>query len=338
MVGTPSVRSIEDLIDRAIAEVAEKEFRQLTRRLSEEEIVDQVHRALGELKKLADGGTPDYDCEWVALFYLTWYQPRHTNLVYSLLDRRSVELPRHLHVVDMGCGAMAVQFALAIFAATRDQGGTRISPANIDNSWPMIAIGVELWNCFTKMIREEARGYRTPETIHQLDRVTTSISKEYRTFDSLDTYRRSFDEFIRAEADRRAAEDGSNWPQYLVRPQAIRAAWDRLAGHSTYWLTSIHAVYHLPQELGAGRNLFNPKGILLTADYFRFGDVANVHSFREIEVEPKLRGCLLHTTRWRRELNRRLRRQHPFLDRRVEWNPKENKIEEDCVRAWGTFQ
>ena len=338
MFGAASVGSIGDLIDCAIAEVAEQEFRRLTRALSEEEIVGHVHRALDELRKLGEGGTPAYDCEWVALFYLTWYQARHINLVYSLLDDRSVELPRRLHVVDLGCGAMAVQFALAIFAATSDQGGTRISLTSIDNSRPMIAIGVELWDCFRKMIREKARGFRTPETIHQLDRMTTAISKEYRTFDSLDSYRRSFDEFIRAEADRRAAEGRSNWPPYLVRQLAKRAAWDRLAAHSTYWLTSIHAVYHLPQELRAGRNLLNPKGILLTADGPRFGDVASIHSFREVEVEPKRHGCLLHTTRWRRELNGRLRRQHSYLDRPVEWNPQGNKIEEDHVRAWGTFQ
>ena len=332
MVGAASVESIGDLVDRAVAEVAEHEFRRLTRALSEDEIVDHVHRALEELRKLRGGGTPAYDCEWVALFYLTWYQARHINLVYSLLDQRSVRLPRRLHVVDLGCGALAVQFALAIFAATRDQARTRMSLIGIDNSQPMIAIGVELWNRFKKMIRKEAGGFRT------LDQVTSAISKEYRTFDSLDGYRRSLDEFIRAEVDCRAAEDRSNWPPYLVRQRAIRAAWDRLPAHTTYWLTSIHAVYHLPDELRAGCNLLKPKGVLLTADGPRFGDVASIYSFREAEVEAKRHGCLLHTTRWRRELNGRLRQRHSYLDRPVEWNPRRNRIEKDHVWAWGTFQ
>ena len=309
------VESIGDVIDRAIAEVAQQEFQRLRRGLSEEEIVGHVHRALEELKKLGEGGTPAYDCEWVALFYLTWYQPRHINLVYSILDQTRVELPRRLHVVDLGCGAMAVQFAMAVFAATSDQTGTRVSLTGIDISRPMIAIGVELWNCFRKMIREEANGFRTPETIHQLDRVTTTMSKECRTLDSLDRYRRSFDEVICAEADRRAAEDRSNSPPYLIRQRAIRTAWDRLAAHSTHWLTSIHAVYHLPEELRAGCNLLNPKGILLTADGPRFGDVATIRLFEEVEVEPKRHGCLPHTTRWRRKLNGWLRRRHSYLDR-----------------------
>lgn len=338
MVGAASVGMIGDMVDRAVAKVAEQEFRRLSRALSEEEAVDHVHRALAELRKLREGSVPAYDCEWVALFYLTWYQARQINLVYSLLVQRNVGLPRRLHVVDLGCGAMAVQFALAIFAATSGQAGTRISLTGIDSSRQMIAIGVELWKCFRKMIREEVRGFRTPETIHLLDRVTTVISKEYRTFDSLDSYRRSYDECIRAEADRRAAAVRSTLPSYLVRHRAIRAARDRLAAHFTYWMTSIHAVYHFPQQLRLGRNILNPQGILLTADGPHLGDVASVHLFREVEVEPKRHGCLLHTTRWRRELNRRLRRQHSYLDRAVEWNPQRNKIEEDLVWAWGTFQ
>lgn len=339
MVGAASVGSIGRLIDRAVAEVAEREFRRLTCDLSEEETVDQVHSALEELGKLGkSGGTPAYDCELVALFYLTWYQARQINLVYSLLDQRSVRLPRRLHVVDLGCGAMAVQFALAVFAATSDQAGTRISLSGIDDSRPMIAVGVELWNCFRKMIREEARGFRATETIHQLDRVTTAISKEHRTFDSLESYRRSFDEFICGEADRRTAEDRSNLPSYLVHAQEKRAAWDRLVARSTYWLTSVHAVYHCPQQLRVGRDLLNPKGILLTADGPRFGDLASVHLFREIVVNPRRHGLLRRTTRWRRELNERLRRQHSYLHRPVQWNPQRNRIEEDHVWVSGTFQ
>ena len=95
---------IWDVLDRAIKEVAEREYQRLSRGLSCGDVAGRVDKALDSLGKLQKREEPDYDCEWVALFYLTWYQPRQINLVYSYLDCRKVELPERLQVVDLGCG------------------------------------------------------------------------------------------------------------------------------------------------------------------------------------------------------------------------------------------
>lgn len=340
MAGAHGAESIRGMIDRAIAEVAEREYQRLIRGLSEEEVVDHVRRALTELEKLSSrkGGTPAYDCEWVALFYVTWYQARHINLVYSFLDQGSVEFPsRCLRVVDLGCGAMAMQFALAVFAATSHQPGAWISVTGIDNSRPMIAIGGKLWKCLKKMVSEEARRCTTPGTIHGLDEVTTDMSEECRTFNSLDEYRRWF---ICSETDRRVGEDRSNFPTYLIRQRARRPARDAWV-RSTHWVTSIHSAYHLRQEMRTISQRWKPVSILLTADYSKDRDLTNVvkdmrYDFRSVEVNLRA-GVLQCTTKWRQKLLERLRTSpndiiEGFLKTEVTWSPRR-----PIVRAWGKF-
>ena len=333
MVGATTVGTIGGLIDRAVAEVAEQEFRRLRRGLSDEDIVRNVRRALGEVAKTGDCGKPNYECEWVALFYLTWFQARHINLVYSLLAQRGIKFPQRLHVVDWGCGAMAVQFAVAVYAATSDQAETRLSLTGIDNSRPMIAIGAKLWDRFSKMIREEAGGSPTLE-IHRLDGVTKTLSTRMVTDPAMRT---EVSELICPDAARRAATDRSNWPPYFV------TAWDHLTVDCTHWLTSVHAAYHLPQELREACHRWNLHGILLTAHKCRAPGLDSVvkdmsYQFGGIKVQPRNEGRLRQTTKWRHQLRRRLRRRHPLLDRAVEWNPPHNPIEKDDVRAWGMFQ
>ncbi len=303
LAGGESVGSFGNVIDRAIAKVAEREFRRLSRGLSDEEVARTVRIALDEVAKTGKCRTPNYDCEWVALFYLTWFQARQINLVYSLLDQMQVELPRDLHVVDLGCGTLGVQFALAAFAATRDQAGTRISLTGMDISRPMIAIGVELWDCFTDMIRKEAHG-------SLLDRVTTTMSTKIMATDP--TTVRTF------------------CPERDHRPATDR------------WLTSIHSAYHLPQDLlPVLSDRWKPEGILLTAHSRRASDLARVvkdmsYQFGGMKVRPRKEGCLRQTTKWRHQLCRRLRLRHPLLKSAVEWNG--NPIEKDDVRVAGTFQ
>lgn len=302
-VGTTGV-----LIDRAIAKVAEQEFRRLRKGLSNKEVVRNVCRALEEVAKTKNCRTPNYDCEWVALFYLTWFQARQINLVYSLLDQMRTELPRDLRVVDLGCGTLGVQFALAAFAATRDQAGTRISLTGLDTSRPMIAIGVEFWDCFRDIVRKEA--HRSP-----LDRVTTTMPTIMATDPAIGfTVSRAF------------------WPE-----------WDRgpVTDH-TFWLTSIHSAYHLQQDLLREiTDWLKPRGILLTAHKCRAPDLDRVveemsYQFGGMKVQPRIEGCLRQTTKWRHQLCRRLRLRHPLLKSAVEWNG--NPIDKDDVRIAGTFQ
>ena len=311
MVGAEIAGSIGEVIDLAIGEVAEEEFQRLARGLSEQEIVAHVRRALEELKKLGEGGMPAYDCEWVALFYLTWYQPRQINLVYSFLYRTRDDLPERLLVLDLGCGALAVQFALAIFAATRAEPGARAVVWGVDPSRPLVSIGVKLWARVERMARGES-----PRT-KPLHRAITSVSgRIWSSFRGLEKSRRPF---LHAASDH-----------------------DR-------WLTSIHAAYHLPNRgMCGGADFLSPKGILLTSDECKTDDLDSVvrgmsYDFRGVEVESGREGGLQYTTEWRRQLVKQLWTSpndltERFLNRPVGWNPRWNPVGEDDVRAAGTFQ
>ena len=107
---------------------------------------------------------PSYD-EWDALFYAVWYQPAQINLAHKLF--RKVPEDRNplrsgsgsLQVVDFGCGALAVQFGLALAAADTWQEHRTLPEIRIiscDASKPMVQIGRELWNRFMDEIADEA--------------------------------------------------------------------------------------------------------------------------------------------------------------------------------------
>ncbi len=79
MLESDSAASIRDVLDRAIADVAKMEYARLTVGMDLEGRKQHVDGALESLKDLGRGGKPYYD-EWIALFYLTWHQPRHIHL------------------------------------------------------------------------------------------------------------------------------------------------------------------------------------------------------------------------------------------------------------------
>ena len=144
-------QAIKDALDKAIVVVAEEEFQRLSSGLPLHEIADRVDCALKELEKLQWGEIPKYKDEWVALCYLTWYQPSHINLAYSIIKASGVRLKDRLHIVDFGCGALAMQFAVALSVADAlddSQSFNRVRVDSIDTSKPMISIGKKLWKQF----------------------------------------------------------------------------------------------------------------------------------------------------------------------------------------------
>ena len=122
-----NTQTIADALDKTIATVAEQEFNRLCRGLNDFQVAEQVAIALDELEKLQGRGSPDYNNDWVALFYVTWYQPRQINVALAIL-RQLYEETLHeetktnhpVEIIDVGCGALSVQFATAI-AATEHQ-------------------------------------------------------------------------------------------------------------------------------------------------------------------------------------------------------------------------
>lgn len=142
--------SIRAALDRAVAEVAAAEYSRLAHGLPLEDEARQVNAALQSLLGLQQGTPPNYDSEWVVLFYVTWYQPRQIHLAYAALRQHiSADNPPPC-VVDYGCGAWAVQFALAIALTEEQHAGATIH--GLDPSAPMMRLGQELWSKFNEVL------------------------------------------------------------------------------------------------------------------------------------------------------------------------------------------
>ncbi len=171
-------------LDVSIAYVAKKEFAQLSRGLSNREIAEQILWALQALDGLQKNEMPDYDA-WDALLYLTWYQPSQINLAYTLA--RSITPNRNplvaglgrLQVVDFGCGALAMQFGLALAGAEtlrRHGRCPKFAIVPMDESDHMQQIGEQTWR---RLIQEIADTDKYPQHRHLLQ-VCTTMTKRGR--------------------------------------------------------------------------------------------------------------------------------------------------------------
>ncbi len=156
-----------DILDNVITTVSAQEFNRLASGLNTNQITQKVFDALESLKKLQKGEMSDYHDEWVALFYY-WYQPSQINLAYSMI--KSIINPtdilnEKLHIVDFGCGSLAMQFgvALAIAADTINKNSiTEIRIDSIDTSQAMIDIGRKMWKSFTKLYNQKLYNHLGP--------------------------------------------------------------------------------------------------------------------------------------------------------------------------------
>ena len=140
-------------LDDIITTVSEQVFNLLASGLTINEKTENVLDALKSLDVLQHGGMPNYDNKWVALFY-HWYQPSQINLAYSMIKSimNSTDiLNEKLHIVDFGCGSLAMQFgvALAVADMKNKRSITEIRIDSIDTSQAMIDIGKKMWELFT---------------------------------------------------------------------------------------------------------------------------------------------------------------------------------------------
>lgn len=137
----------------AIAGVAEDEYSRLSGGKTPDECLDCITQALKSLGGLQRGNAPEYN-EWDALFYLTWYQPRQINIALAVLRRFFSGQP--LHIIDVGCGALAVQFAVAVAVAEKQLVRSEITVQGIDPSEPMRRLGEKLWLKFWSIVYEDS--------------------------------------------------------------------------------------------------------------------------------------------------------------------------------------
>lgn len=157
--------AVTKALDASIADVARKQFAKLRRGRSRQQIARAIHRSLDSLRLLQSGIMPCYD-EWDALFYAVWYQPSQINLAHKLFrkvpeDRNPLRSGSgRLQVVDFGCGALAVQFGLALAAAdTLEEQDMlpEIAVISYDSSEPMVQMGWNLWSRFVDEIADIAK-------------------------------------------------------------------------------------------------------------------------------------------------------------------------------------
>lgn len=133
-------------LDLAIANLAEAEYSRLSTEggLGLQEQCEHVDKALRSLKELQQGRKADYGNEWVAIFYLTWYQPRQIQLAYAALRELISERRPPKYIIDYGCGAWAVHIALAILIVDVNVHRSeldKITVHGIDPNQPMTRIG-----------------------------------------------------------------------------------------------------------------------------------------------------------------------------------------------------
>lgn len=116
------LESAKAALDNAIKEVAREEYARLSKGLLPIKVSKCGEYALKELDKLKFGAVFKYN-KWGASFYISWHQPGRINLAYSMIadmvgDKSDVLTNAgKLHVVDFGCGALAMQFGIDLNAA-----------------------------------------------------------------------------------------------------------------------------------------------------------------------------------------------------------------------------
>ncbi len=112
---------------------------------------------------------PNYDDDTTAAAYLFIYQASHIGLAWAMINemlrqRPSKELlttgSRQLQIIDFGCGALAMQFGVAMAVAEAIENGEEfeaITVDGIDTSPTMQRIGMMLWREFVDVVGSDAR-------------------------------------------------------------------------------------------------------------------------------------------------------------------------------------
>ena len=334
MMNDSDRQTVQTAIDEVIVKVSEEQWD----RLAGDECdprsrtcaTQAIYTALESLDELKRGGIPNYNDEWVALFYLTWYQPKQINLAYSVLTGISSNLESEnkplwirdgskvengkFYYIDFGCGCLATMFAVAIAAADSITHGkfiSRIVIECIDNSSAMIDLGEKTWGKFVSYMKE-----MNPN--HPVCRILDGLLIRYNTHTNLDLY------------------DLESLPE------------DTLC-----LVTAFHCAYEdtlelVRSDLGSLISKYNPDGVVLTTQTFKNEDEmlrkclpsTTLENYVNVPINDIIKPCLggvsERVTEWRRNLLRGLSKiprdvtrsttsglsHNHYLSNTVEWNYK----------------
>lgn len=299
-------------LDEAVAECATRNYDRLRTGLRGRERAKSINDALKSLSLLQEGGEPSYG-PWDSLFYLTWYQPRQIHLAYAVLRQlypRGFQSP--VHVIDLGCGAWAVQFALALWTTNERKGGDpdQVIVHGIEPSVAMRRLGGELWDA----LRGTADRYGLTALVETVDAMTVRCV----TYESLSAYAYS-----------PAVRDASRFGCGLTSLHAVYESTFQELGEQVAWLRSERKVNW--EIFTTHRSKRRELEAVVEGG---FGPRLLPQPLWE-GPKPIWEGCLPRTTAWRRRLARVFSsltgKSRTYLSKAVTWNPEKNRIEKDAV-------
>ena len=283
---------VANALDNALTTVAMREYNRLAYYLQPDHISDNVADALNALGSLQSGDMPGYD-EWISLFY-HWYQPSQINLAYSMI-KSLTGVSEKLYVVGFGCGALAMQFGVALAAADALEQMQPISEIRIDSfdsSRDMIEMGEKIWEQF----KMEVSRFPSLRYLSLACEVINSQKEGHSSFDI-----------------------GSN--------HAWATAWD-----SERWVSAMHVIYDdnrddIQHWLNVLVSNSSPNVCFATTHFSKGNLLQEAWGFMDYDeyylppltITPQFRGVLSEITRWRKSLNSTLQINHRFLERNVTW-------------------
>ena len=280
--------------DNALTAVAIRKYEQFSNGLPGSQVRSEIREALEELGKLTSGKMPNYD-KWVSLFY-NWYQPSHIRLAYLMITPEiSDSVTDNLHIVDFGCGALAMQFGVVFAVADALKQGRSIYEVRIDSfdaSQHMIHMGQEIWKQFKIEARKDA----------ELKHLSSAF------------------EIVKSQTNLSETKLSNN------------ITWAK-SSKSECWLSAMHVIYAtnrsaVRQELQAMVTKLNPDKCFATAHndaasknlltaVWSFIDASKYHKIRKSGKPSQSSTKLTRITEWRRQLNKEVK--HPFLKGNVTW-------------------
>ena len=217
--------------------------------------------------------------------------------------QESLETNFPLHVIDFGCGALAVQFAMAILAAECQRECNDVTVNGIDPSEPMKRIGKMLWSKFRFFLGGHS-------DLLNFSRTCEHITSNCELFDS--------------HTSCLSSVDGYSWFDIQLE----------------CWIIALHASYRSNQSrvrivLNSLRRRYIPTFTIVTShrsnrDVVRFvaGDRSECQTL--IPEQLPIPGQLPETTEWRRNLLYRLPEYaissvRGLLKNPVEWAPHNHR-------------
>ena len=155
-------------LDQAIASTAEEELESLIKSKKRIELRIAAEYAAKSFKGLRADRLPDYNDPLVSILYLTQYHIAQVNLISAILDKLREQdkglFTRPTRIFDLGCGAMATQFAITRYLRNAIESNDLVPDErhmvyidNLDTSRAIMELGKKTVDKFNEAINESTK-------------------------------------------------------------------------------------------------------------------------------------------------------------------------------------